>query len=63
MKEKMKDVEIELKPFKGITFIISGLDVINTELDDNIVQTQTMMGSPFMRGRLKTDTKHWDNKL
>jgi hypothetical protein len=42
---------------------VKGIDDINAKLDDQIVATQAMMGSSYMRGRLKTDTKHWDNKL
>jgi len=42
---------------------VKAIDEINGKLDDQIVATQGMMGSSFMRGRLKTDTKHWDTKL
>ena len=43
--------------------MVKGIDDINGKLDDQIVATQAMMGSSYMRGRLKTDTKHWDARL
>ena len=58
----MKALNITISAYKG-TFVVKAIDDINTCLDDQIVQTQTMMGSSFMRGRLKNETKNWDKKL
>jgi len=43
--------------------LVKAIDDVNGKLDDQIVATQAMMGSSYMRGRLKTDTKNWDKKL
>jgi dynein heavy chain len=61
-RDEMKALNITIAAYKG-TFLVKGIDDINTCLDDQIVQTQTMMGSPYMRGRLKNETKNWDKKL
>lgn len=63
MKDEMKQFQIEQADYKGITFLIRGWDEINTKLDDQIVSSQAMLGSSFMKGRLKNETKVWDTKL
>jgi hypothetical protein len=42
---------------------IKGFDDINAKLDDQIVGTQAMLGSSFMKGRLKIETKNWETRL
>jgi hypothetical protein len=49
--------------YKEITFLIKGWDDINAKLDDQIVATQAMLGSSYMKGKLKNETKIWETKL
>jgi dynein heavy chain len=63
MKEEMKVFQLMQADYKGITFVIKGYDDINAKLDDQIVNTQEMLGSSFMKGRLKVDTRVWEQKL
>jgi dynein heavy chain, axonemal len=63
MKDDMKGFQLEQTDYKGITWLIRGWDDINTKLDDQIVSTQAMLGSSFMKGRLKNETKIWEQKL
>ena len=63
MKEEMKKFELKQTDYKGITFLIKGYDEINAHLDDQIVATQAMLGSSFMRGRLKNETRAYEKKL
>ena len=63
MKEEMKVFQLQQADYKGITFLIRGFDEVNAKLDDQIVGTQAMLGSSFMKGRLKSETKIWEAKL
>jgi len=63
MKKEMSDFQLQQNDYKGITFLIKGFDDINAKLDDQIVATQAMLGSSYMWGKLKTETKSWDIKL
>jgi dynein heavy chain len=63
MKDEMKVFTIEQSDYKGITYVVKGYDNINQILDDQIVTTQEMLGSSFMKGKLKTDSKGWEEKL
>ena len=36
---------------------------MNAKLDDQMVAVQAMLGSSYMRGRLKPETKGWEAKL
>lgn len=63
MKEEMKNYQLQQADYKGITFLIRGFDEVNAKLDDQIVGTQAMLGSSFMKGRLKSETKVWEGKL
>lgn len=62
MQVEMRGLQIQTASYKG-TSLVKGIDDINAKLDDQIVATQAMMGSSYMRGRLKSDTKTWDKKL
>lgn len=49
MKEEWASLEFEVKAYKETgTFLVSGVDEIITLLDDHIVKTQTMRGSPYI---------------
>ena len=63
MKDDMKIFTLQQAEYKGITFLIKGYDDINAKLDDQIVATQAMLGSSFMKGRLKNETRMWEQKL
>ena len=62
-KDDMKNFNLSLGEYKGEHLKIVGFDDINGFLDDQIVQTQQMLGSSFMKGRLKAETKTWEGKL
>jgi dynein heavy chain len=63
MRDEMKIYSLQQAPYKEITWLIKGFDDINSVLDDQIVATQAMLGSSFMRGKLKNETKNWEKKL
>lgn len=49
MKDEWASLEFEVRPYKETgTFLVSGVDEIVTLLDDHIVKTQTMRGSPYI---------------
>lgn len=60
MKDEMKVFQLQQADYKGITHLIRGFDDINAVLDDQIVNTQEMLGSSYMKGRLKVDTRNWE---
>ena len=58
-----ESIEFEVKAYKESgTFVIGGIDDIITLLDDHIVKTQTMRGSPFIRP-IEAEAKEWEYKL
>jgi dynein heavy chain len=63
MKDEMRVYTLQQAPYKEITWLIKGFDDINSVLDDQIVATQAMLGSSFMKGRLRNDTKGWEKRL
>lgn len=66
MIDDWQPVNVELKPWRDTgTFIVSGgsIDEIQQILDDQIVKTQTMKGSPYARifERQITEWENWLN--
>jgi dynein heavy chain len=63
MKADWGPIEFEVKDYRTSgTAIIGGLEDITTLLDDHIVKTQTMRGSPFVKGILE-ECMGWQNQL
>jgi dynein heavy chain len=59
----MKNFNLALGEYKKEPLKIVGFDDINAKLDDQIVGTQAMLGSSFMKGRLKVETEAWARRL
>ncbi|CAN0548741.1 unnamed protein product, partial [Ectocarpus sp. 12 AP-2014] len=63
MKEEWASLEFEVRPYKETgTFLVSGVDEIVTLLDDHIVKTQTMRGSPYILP-IEAECKAWEFRL
>eukprot|EP01035_Chromulina_nebulosa_P018662 gene18662-24408_t len=63
MKKEWETIDLELKPYKDTgSFVIGGIDEIIALLDDHIVKTQTMRGSPYIKP-IEEKCKKWELKL
>ena len=63
MKADWAPMEFEVKEYRTTgTCIIGGLDDIVAMLDEHIVKTQTMRGSPFVKG-IREECEGWQHQL
>eukprot|EP01042_Synura_sphagnicola_P000104 gene104-103_t len=63
MMREWESIEFEVKPYKESgTFVVGGIDDIVNLLDDHIVKTQTMRGSPYIKP-IEKECKEWEYKL
>lgn len=62
MKGEWASLELEVRPYKETdTFLVSGVDDIVALLDDHIVKTQTMRGSPHILP-IESECKVWTQR-
>jgi dynein heavy chain, axonemal len=63
MKKEWETIDVEVKAYRESgTYVVGGIDEIITLLDDHIVKTQTMRGSPYIEP-IEAECKHWEYKL
>lgn len=63
MKREWESMDFEVKPYRESgTFVVGGIDDIVTLLDDHIVKTQTMRGSPYVIP-IEKICKEWEYNL
>ena len=63
LRDEIKEVKIELFEHKSGTHVLKGYVDIFTVLDDQMVATQTMLGSQFMDPPLRKEARQWESKL
>eukprot|EP00667_Euglena_gracilis_P000033 EG_transcript_33 len=61
MQGEWRSVQFELAPY-GNTHMLKSVDDIQQLLDDHIVKTQTMLGSPYVKA-IELQVKQWEGKL
>ena len=62
MQEEWEPIIFNLVEYRDGIYILAGTDEIQTMLDDQIVKTQTMRGSPFIKP-IETEIKDWEERL
>eukprot|EP00930_Biecheleria_cincta_P074768 TRINITY_DN6197_c0_g1_i1.p1 TRINITY_DN6197_c0_g1~~TRINITY_DN6197_c0_g1_i1.p1 ORF type:complete len:4188 (+),score=808.10 TRINITY_DN6197_c0_g1_i1:1794-12566(+) len=62
MKEEWKAMEFGLFEHKSGTYLLKGTDDVQALVDDHIIKTQAIRGSPFVKP-IEKEAKDWDNKL
>jgi dynein heavy chain len=63
MIKEWQSIEYEVKAYKDSgTYVVGGIDDIISLLDDHIVKTQTMRGSPYIKP-IEKECKNWEFKL
>lgn len=63
MKSEWKDMELGTMEYKDTgTYLIKGVDDVQALLDDHIIKTQAVRGSPFVKP-IEKEVKDWEAKL
>jgi dynein heavy chain len=63
MREEWKTMNFETLPHKDSgTYLVKGIDEVQTLLDDHIVKTQAIRGSPFCKP-FEKECREWEQKL
>lgn len=63
MKDEMKEFKLTTVRFKEETWVLKAYEDVNAKLDDQMVQTQAMLGSSNCVLKLRVDTRNWETKL